>query len=287
MLITSLNQDEDFKVGVIEKDDISSLSITLTVPAIVIVNKGKCTFDVNEQEYSLHKNSVILFFPEDAILMKKVSDDYRSTVILMSQRLFGDTISRLEYYILDAFYITRWVTESPSVDSHRFFLNIVDNLNFIYTQKDGVFKYEQVLGQLNTLFYFCADCVRVIVKNQETPKFSRIESHFRRFMQILAQEYKKSREVSYITEKLNLTPKYLNYICNEVAHSTCKSLIDKFIIMKLKNELRTTHKSIQEIAYEYNFPNQSFLGCYFKKFTGVSPRKYRNGETFTHDQNKE
>lgn len=39
--------------------------------------------------------------------------------------------------------------------------------------------------------------------------------------------------------------------------------------------LRNTTKSIKQIAEEMNFPNQSFLGKYFKEHVGMSPSQYR------------
>ena len=39
--------------------------------------------------------------------------------------------------------------------------------------------------------------------------------------------------------------------------------------------LKNSTKSIKDIAVELNFPNQSFLGKYFKDHVGVSPSGYR------------
>ena len=39
--------------------------------------------------------------------------------------------------------------------------------------------------------------------------------------------------------------------------------------------LKNTTKSIKEITEYMNFPNQSFLGKYFKEHVGMSPSEYR------------
>ena len=39
--------------------------------------------------------------------------------------------------------------------------------------------------------------------------------------------------------------------------------------------LKNTTLSIKDIAQQLNFPNQSFLGKYFKEHVGVSPSQYR------------
>ncbi len=41
--------------------------------------------------------------------------------------------------------------------------------------------------------------------------------------------------------------------------------------------LKSSHMTIQQIAGELNFPNQSFFGKYFKRMTGMSPKEYREG----------
>ena len=34
--------------------------------------------------------------------------------------------------------------------------------------------------------------------------------------------------------------------------------------------------TVQEIAYSLNFSDISFFGKYFKRYTGMSPKQYRN-----------
>ena len=46
--------------------------------------------------------------------------------------------------------------------------------------------------------------------------------------------------------------------------------------MEAKMQLKSTSKTVQQIAFELNFPNQSFFGKYFKKNTSLTPSEYRN-----------
>ena len=39
--------------------------------------------------------------------------------------------------------------------------------------------------------------------------------------------------------------------------------------------LKQSDKSIKEIAEELRFPNQSFMGKFFKEHTGMSPSAFR------------
>ena len=49
----------------------------------------------------------------------------------------------------------------------------------------------------------------------------------------------------------------------------------KKVILEAKTLLKYSSKSIQEIAYYLNFPNQSFFGSYFKRIAGMSPTQYK------------
>jgi len=45
--------------------------------------------------------------------------------------------------------------------------------------------------------------------------------------------------------------------------------------MELRVLLKNTTKSIKEISQDMCFPNQSFMGKYFKEHVGMSPMSYR------------
>lgn len=46
-------------------------------------------------------------------------------------------------------------------------------------------------------------------------------------------------------------------------------------MLELRVALKTTNLTIKEIAERMHFPNQSFMGKYFKEHSGMSPKEYR------------
>lgn len=79
----------------------------------------------------------------------------------------------------------------------------------------------------------------------------------------------------WYSDQLCLTPKYLSEAVKAVSGKTARQWITTLVIMEVKVLLRNTDLSIKEIAQELNFPNQSFLGKYFKNATNISPSDYR------------
>ncbi|WP_418166013.1 helix-turn-helix domain-containing protein, partial [Alistipes putredinis] len=55
------------------------------------------------------------------------------------------------------------------------------------------------------------------------------------------------------------------------------------VIMEIKVLLQNTTLPIQEIAYKMHFPDQSYLGRYFKKHTGISPSVFRQESRISYD----
>ena len=61
----------------------------------------------------------------------------------------------------------------------------------------------------------------------------------------------------------------------QVSRRTPNEWIDHYVTSEIRVMLKSTTMSIKEIAQTMHFPNQSFLGKYFKEHVGMSPSKYR------------
>lgn len=57
--------------------------------------------------------------------------------------------------------------------------------------------------------------------------------------------------------------------------ASAKQIIDQHVILEIKVLLQSTELSMQEIADRLGFPDQSYLGRYFKRYEGMSPGDYR------------
>ena len=106
-------------------------------------------------------------------------------------------------------------------------------------------------------------------------KQTRAEAIFANFIHLLEQNFRTQRRVSWYAEQLCITPKYLSEIVKKISLRTPNDWIDSYVILEARVLLKNTTKSIKEITDELNFPNQSFLGKYFKEHVGVSPSEYR------------
>ena len=113
------------------------------------------------------------------------------------------------------------------------------------------------------------------IQHSSEPAVTRADAIFTDFIRLVEQNYKQERRVSWYGEQLCITPKYLSEMVKQVSRRTPNEWIDTYVTTELRVQLRSTTKSIKEIARDMNFPNQSFLGKYFKEHVGMSPMTYR------------
>lgn len=104
---------------------------------------------------------------------------------------------------------------------------------------------------------------------------TRAESIFTEFIRLVEQYYRCQRSVAWYGQQMCITPKYLSECVKAASGRRPNDWIDNYVVMYIRVQLRTTAKSIKEISREMNFPNQSFLGKYFKDHVGMSPMAYR------------
>ena len=99
---------------------------------------------------------------------------------------------------------------------------------------------------------------------------------FLKLIRLIDRYYMSERGVAFYAAKLFLSPKYLSELSKSVCGYTVQELIFKAITRRAMALLDSTNKTVSEISEEFNFPNPSSFGTFFKKQTGVSPQKYRD-----------
>jgi len=142
------------------------------------------------------------------------------------------------------------------------------------SDKEHHFRTELVKALLLAMFYDMSNVIYRVEKNDSKGQ-TRADILFAQFIHLLEENFRKERRVSWYAEQLDISPKYLSEIVKHVSKSSPNEWIEKYIVLELRVLLKNSTKNIKTLAKELNFPNQSFLGKYFKDHVGVSPSEYR------------
>ncbi len=103
----------------------------------------------------------------------------------------------------------------------------------------------------------------------------RSAEYFERLMKLLSDNFRVERSVEFYADKMNLTPKHLSRVIRNFTGKSVHQWIDSIVALEIKNLLRYSDMSIQQISIELNFPNPSFMGQYFKRITGKTPGEFK------------
>ncbi|MGE8378249.1 MAG: helix-turn-helix domain-containing protein, partial [Sphingobacterium sp.] len=95
------------------------------------------------------------------------------------------------------------------------------------------------------------------------------------FEQLLENEYKKHKSVSFYAEYYNLSSAAFTKKVKQKWGKSPSTLIQERIVLESKRLLHLTTKSIKEIAAELQYLDEFYFSRFFKKMTGVSPKVFR------------
>ncbi len=261
----------------------------LTYGAILICRKGRAVLNVNYKDWELYEGAVITVFPNDVVELREVKDEARRAnntsdlqdvpsllfeILKYDASLLREASLKLEQTVYSSLREDRCRQDTPVVTN---IINAMFALLRVYfNQSECTCISQLVLCQLKAFFIgFHEYLQRNPQYRPDEVKSYRVRELFNHFMMLMERDFKLSRDVSYYAEQMNITSKYLSNIVRQVTGHTPKTIIDQYVILQLKMQLKRTTKSIKEMAWEYHFTDVSFFCRYFKKHTGLTPQQVR------------
>jgi AraC-like DNA-binding protein len=103
----------------------------------------------------------------------------------------------------------------------------------------------------------------------------RSESIIKEFFSLLQNHIKEETELDFYAERLCISKKYLSLIVKDKTNVPAGKVIATIRAELAAEMLRDPEKSIQQIALELSFSDQSSFGKFFRKHAGISPLRYR------------
>ena len=148
----------------------------------------------------------------------------------------------------------------------------------IYQDKKNRYRVSLAKNHLQSLLLDIYDKYHRFYNQAESGSGDRQDELFKNFIMLLNEHSTTEREVAFYARQLGISTKYLSGICRHIANKSAKEVIDNFAILQIKVLLQSTELSIVEIADRLRFPDQSYMGRYFKRHEGITPKEYRAGK---------
>lgn len=241
---------------------------------IALCLDGEGELSIGEKTFKFKKNSLLLLNPNQYVHSLKVFSPSRTLVIGcnvdMIQSIVPKLSGLLSLMIHSPLESVTELTDEQAENMQEYMRVIGKKLE----SPDTPIKRTKICSLMQVIL--CEIIEMHYVTSDGIPKVqTRKEEIFGRFVSEVMQHFKQERSVSFYADRLCVTPKHLSAVVKEITTHTAGELIDHYVIMEAKMMLAETTLTIQEVANQLNFANQSFFGKYFKHLTGYSPSQFR------------
>jgi len=132
-----------------------------------------------------------------------------------------------------------------------------------------------IVRQLLSVLFTMIEAERKKLEPQDEPLQKTQHISFGSFLSILEENYRRPVNVDFYAEKLFMSSRNLNIICQRILEQSVSEIIETRKLIEAKNLLISTEKTISEIAYELGYNENSYFSNVFKKKSGQSPSEFR------------
>lgn len=241
---------------------------------IALCTQGEARYTLDTQEVVVRPGDILIVSERHVVSNCRASADLEGMCMVVSVPFFYESIRNVSDVSALFLYSKNHPVMSVTVRDQNVFKEYYQMLLARINEKGNRFRRDLVRTLLLAMVYDLSNVINRSRMNV-TGRQSRPDAIFTQFIQLVEDNCRRERRVSWYAEQLCITAKYLSETVKGVSQHTPNEWIDNYVTLEIRVLLKNSTKNIKEIAKELNFPNQSFLGKFFKERVGMSPTRYR------------
>lgn len=239
---------------------------------LIIIRKGNARLKINLDEISISENNIVILMPNYILEMLQYDEDLTADILLFNYDVISELPLTKEFANINELINTNPTVSLEITELQE--LYALYSLLAYHCERSGTLQNEISSNILYALCYLIFQFYQEHLTSENTSTKS-TDVIYKKFFSLLFLHYKKERGIQFYAESLNITSKYFSKIIKQISKKNASDIIDEMVIMGIKASLKCTDQTVLQISEEFNFPNPSFFGTYFKKRTGLTPSKYR------------
>ena len=238
---------------------------------IIRVLEGELVLTLDEQKFVLSKGFAI-FIPAGAVHEGKPSPNciYECIVFDMNMLLNkSDSCCKLIHKIMN-----------HEIELQLNFSNFCNNIHKILDTLFDVMSHKNLGYELvvqGCLYQFLGE---IFDKEYYSSTPTQTQRDVKRIVQLkqalefMESSYANQVSLQEISDSVNMSPKYFCRFFQEMTHRTPFDYLNYYRIERACYQLLTTNQTITEVAYSCGFNDLSYFIKTFKKYKGITPKKY-------------
>lgn len=240
---------------------------------MALCQRGEARYTIDTRQQTVRQGDLLFVSERHIVDSYQSSPDFKCLCIMVTTEFYHSFVLNVKNVSSLLLFSTKnpvvKLTESERQTYGNYYASIREKMVAAHPYRTEVVK-----ALLLAMFY---DMSGVIwrVEQQTSKNQTRADALFARFIKLLEANFRSERRVGWYASQLSISPKYLSEVVKQVSKRTPNDWIDHYVVLELRVLLKNSTKNIKEITEELHFPNQSFLGKYFKEHVGMSPSEYR------------
>ncbi|MGM9868645.1 MAG: helix-turn-helix domain-containing protein [Sodaliphilus sp.] len=257
-----------------EASEAYELSNELRLNMLIFCEEGHAEIEFNTQHFSLTRRCRFFGTHMLQLRMSQLSHDFKAWVLLLDGSFSRDVSVGMPIETLSVLYAepVKVVSDAQEWD---LLLTLMRSMHMYHTMGDGNHTSEVAGCLFRSMLLVMVESQIKSGNFSKVPTYTMADTYFRDFAYLVADHVESEHEVSFYADRLNITTKYLSDICKQKIGKGAKEMISEVLISKLKRDVKMSGLSLKEISYKYAFADQSSMGKFFRKMTGVSPLEFK------------
>lgn len=238
---------------------------------------GTAVVEVFSVRRRIAKNDLLTILPLQLVAIREISDDFSITFFKVSKTMFLDIMSGLGKITPDFFFYMRKNFRNHLSDREaKRFLGFCRVIDFRSRNDDPFFRRETILHLLRIYYWDHYVDFQKKTGKRETPFLNSSKENIAfKFAMLVSEHYTEHRKIAFYADKLCISSTYLTKVIQEMNGRSPREVIADHVVVEIKTLLRDISFGIKDIARQTGFANQSSLGRFFRKHTGLSTSEYR------------
>jgi len=244
---------------------------------VALCTEGEAEFTIDTMPRTVRRNDIIIVSAGQVVDGLRISPDCEGKSIIVDYAFFNEVIKNV-HDLSSLFLFARnhpvYALDEATVQTiGRYY----DLLREKVVDETHLYRRQVVQSLFSTMIIDLSNTMSRI-QDLGDAKRTRGEQIFTDFIRLVEQNFRGERRVEWYAHTMCISSKYLSEIVKGISLRTPSDWIESYVTLELRVLLRNTTFSIKEIAQRLAFPNQSFLGKYFKERVGMSPSEYRKSK---------
>lgn len=241
---------------------------------------GEALFTIDGQKHRFTQGQIIICPRGSKILLFDITSDFSARLLGLSKHIWLASRSSFTPEAMQEIIRTPYNGKDNELEK-EFVSNIfrqIDLMEIMVTNEPENVEYcrQNIILSVNALLLYIQKIKNLNIHQTKEIITESKDKLFHEFRNLLTQKFREERSVQYYADKMNISTRHLNTICQRTSGQNAKEIIDQYTIIELQVVLLYTHKSFQELVNEFHFPDQSYLNRYFKRHTGYSLSEFRS-----------